>query len=128
MGQAIDKNKDGKFSKEEFTAAYAEVADEGVADDATFVTLQNPARVTVAQREFIEFDGNSRYQPLVNSSRVRGSGIIIMADSTPDEEAEIVVPEASLGLPEDEGEEPEPPPPFEYTEYMRVRATRSPFN
>lgn len=118
MWEAVDTNKDGKFSEQEFITAYVERAAEGIADEATFVVLENPARVTIAQREFISFEENSRYQAIVGSSRLRGSGIVMLNDLTPDEEADIVIPKASEGLPEDEGEEPEPPAPFEYTEYM----------
>jgi len=118
LWEVLDKNKDGKFSKDEFVAAYLDACEEGIAMEAAFVTLENPARVTYAQREFIQFDENSRYSPIVSNSRLRGSGIIMMSDATPDEEAEIVKPKASEGLPEDEGEEPEPPAPFEYAEYM----------
>ena len=90
----------------------------GVSDESDSQVLDNPARVTIAQREFISFDTESRYSPVVSNSRLRGSGIVMLDDSTPDEEQEIVKPEASSGLPEDEGEEPEPPAPFDYAEYM----------
>jgi len=113
-----NKNKDNKFSKQEFINAYADRASQGVSDESDSQVLDNPARVTIAQREFISFDTESRYSPVVSNSRLRGSGIVMLDDSTPDEEQEIVKPEASSGLPEDEGEEPEPPAPFDYAEYM----------
>ena len=113
-----NKNKDAKFSKQEFIDAYVDKAPLGVPDEAETEVLDNPARVTIPQREFISFETDSRYSPVVSNSRLRGSGIVMLDDSTPDEEQEIVVPEASSGLPEDEGEEPEPPPPFDYAEYM----------
>jgi len=80
--------------------------------------LQNPARVTIAQRDFIVFDQDERYRP-VRPGRITGSGVILLSDAKPEEEQVIV--EASIpGVEGDEPEEdePEPPEPFEYAEYM----------
>ena len=80
--------------------------------------LYNPARVTIAQREHISFDQQSRYRP-VRPGRITGSGIILLTDATPKEEQVIVqVSIPGVAADEPEGDEPEPPSPFEYAEYM----------
>jgi len=80
--------------------------------------LNNPARVTIPQREFIVFDQDDRYRP-VRTGPIKGSGVILLSDSKPDEEQVIVetsVPGIEGDAPEED--EPEPPAPFEYAEYM----------
>jgi len=81
--------------------------------------LENPARVTIVQRSFVLFDQDERYRP-VRSGPIKGSGVIILSDTKPDEEVTIVESSAGLGIVADEPEEdePEPPAPFEYAEYM----------
>jgi len=80
--------------------------------------LYNPARVTIAQREHISFDQQSRYRP-VRPGRITGSGIILLTDASPNEEQVIVqVSIPGVAADEPEGDEPEPPSPFEYAEYM----------
>jgi len=80
--------------------------------------VQNPARVTIPQRQFITFDQDDRYVP-VRPGAIATSGIILLTDTKPDEEQHIV--ENSIVAPEGdepEGDEPDPPEPFEYTEHM----------
>merc|ERR1711959_599361 len=50
--------------------------------------LQNPARVTILQRQYVEFDQDERYRP-VRSGAIKGSGVIIVTDTKPDEEVTI---------------------------------------
>jgi 26S proteasome regulatory subunit N2 len=80
--------------------------------------LQNPARVTIAQREYVVFDQDERYRP-VRPGRISGSGVILLTDSKPDDE-QVIVESSIPGIAGDEPEEdePEPPEPFEYSEYM----------
>lgn len=84
----------------------------------THEILANPARVTIAQREHIVFDQDERYSP-VRAGPIKGSGVILLTDSKPDEE-QVIVETAMPGIEGDEPEEdePEPPAPFEYSEYM----------
>merc|ERR1711998_794377 len=84
----------------------------------THEILQNPARVTIPQREFVMFDQDERYHP-VRSGHIKGSGVILLTDTKPDEE-QVIVETSMPGIEGDEPEEdePEPPAPFEYAEYM----------
>jgi len=103
---------------EEEASAEEEAAAEGEQKPKDHEILQNPARVTISQRDYIAFDQDERYRP-VRSGRISGSGVILLTDSKPDDEQVIV--EASIpGVEGDEpeGDEPEPPEPFEYAEYM----------
>jgi len=80
--------------------------------------LQNPARVTIPQREVITFDQDERYHP-VRSGPIKGSGVILLSDAKPDEE-QVIVETSMPGIEGDvpEEDEPEPPAPFEYAEHM----------
>jgi 26S proteasome regulatory subunit N2 len=72
--------------------------------------LKNPARITTAQSEVCEFDLNQRYRPIW--SEEKPFGVIILTDSTPEEEEDLgAVKPPSL---EPEGELA-PPDPFEWT-------------
>jgi len=68
--------------------------------------VSNPARVTKLQTEFCVFDLDQRYRPVRPDGKP--SGVIILTDSTPDEEEEVsAVKTPSLDA-EDEAETPEP--------------------
>merc|ERR1711907_237289 len=95
-----------KESAEEDDKAAAKLTDHEI--------VQNPARVTITQRQHILFDQDERYVP-VRPGPIVGSGIILLTDTKPDEEQNIV--ENSIPVPEGdepEEDEPEPPEPFEY--------------
>jgi len=84
----------------------------------THEILKNPARVTIPQRQYIVFDQDERYRP-VRTGPIKGSGVILLTDATPEEE-QVIVETSVPGIEGDEPEEdePEPPLPFEYAEYM----------
>jgi 26S proteasome regulatory subunit N2 len=72
--------------------------------------IQNPARVTKAQSQYCEFDFNQRYRPI--RSDEKPYGVVMLTDSTPEEEEYIgAVKSPSL---EPLGEL-SPPEPFEWT-------------
>jgi len=82
-------------------------------EEPAFEILNNPARVTVAQVARLSFDTDERYKPV---KQVGAFGISLLRDSKPDLPETFVTP---LKPPtgdelEDEGDEPEPPEPFEF--------------
>ena len=79
--------------------------------------LENPARVLRAQERCVAQLSDSRYVPVAAG---RASGIIMLKDQSPDADEELL-PEtaaAPAGAAAEEGEEPAPPAPFEFTEAM----------
>merc|ERR1712216_266861 len=69
----------------------------------------NPSRVTKKQSALCEFDLNQRYRPVSAQSPV--GGVVMLTDSTPEEEEEVfAVKTPSL----DAEDEAEPPEPFEW--------------
>lgn len=75
--------------------------------------LENPARVVRAQERVIGPLPGSRYVPI---SAGRRAGIIVLKDTTPDEEEDLLAA-VSLHAPDGSNadeEEPEPPAPFEF--------------
>ena len=76
--------------------------------------LENPARVLRAQERVVAPLPGSRYVPISDNRR---SGIIVLKDTTPDDEEELLRATA-LHAPsgtDPDLEEPEPPAPFEFT-------------
>ncbi|OCT57605.1 hypothetical protein XELAEV_18003248mg [Xenopus laevis] len=79
--------------------------------EPNFQLLENPARVMPAQLKVLSMPEGSRYQPFKPLSN---GGIIILRD-TSEEEEQLVEPVAAHGPKiEEEEQEPEPPEPFEY--------------
>ena len=78
--------------------------------------LENPARVLRAQERLLDSLPGSRYVPI---SAARRSGIVVLKDTTPDVEEDLLQATA-LNAPADgpaaDEEEPSPPAPFEFTE------------
>lgn len=91
-------------------------------------SLDNPARVVPAQEKLVKFPEGSRYMPIRSG---RTAGILLLKDSTPGEEAELVSqgnpsagPQAAQAAPgaaaqpqtnqQPEEDEPPPPEPFEF--------------
>jgi len=93
-------------------------AKEEKAKPKTHEILNNPARVTIPQRSYIAFDQDERYRP-VRAGAIKGSGVILLTDATPEVE-QVIVETTMQAIEGDEPEEdePEPPAPFEYAEYM----------
>lgn len=82
--------------------------------NAAFDTLQNPARVVKPQLRVIQMLDEDKYKTIKDIS----IGGIIMLKNTTDKPCEIVEPVSIKKLTSDdsEGDEPEPPEPFEYIE------------
>uniref|UniRef100_A0AAQ6IRZ8 26S proteasome non-ATPase regulatory subunit 1 n=1 Tax=Anabas testudineus TaxID=64144 RepID=A0AAQ6IRZ8_ANATE len=79
--------------------------------EPNFQLLENPARVMPAQLKVLNMPETCRYQPF---KPLHTGGIIIMKD-TSEEEEELVEPVSAHGPKiEEEEQEPEPPEPFEY--------------
>lgn len=72
--------------------------------------VSNPSRITLAQSEYCEFDLNQRYRPI--RPEEKPFGVIILTDSTPDEEEDVGAVQAPSLEPEGECA---PPEPFEWT-------------
>jgi len=72
--------------------------------------LSNPCRITNAQAEFCEFDLDQRYRPI--RMEEKPCGVILLTDSTPDEEEDLGTVKAPSIETEDEAD---PPQPFEWT-------------
>eukprot|EP00301_Raphidiophrys_heterophryoidea_P010428 c1554_g1_i1.p1 GENE.c1554_g1_i1~~c1554_g1_i1.p1 ORF type:complete len:1020 (-),score=254.89 c1554_g1_i1:84-3095(-) len=72
--------------------------------------LENPARVTPSQRKYIEFVLDQRYQP-VNTKKI--TGVIVVRDTQPDKEHDIVEDslKPAVAVPAREEDDPEPPLP-----------------
>lgn len=69
-------------------------------------TISNPSRITKYQIQFCAFELSQRYRPVRPEGKI--SGVIILTDTTPDEEEEVnAVKTPSLDA-EDEAETPEP--------------------
>jgi 26S proteasome regulatory subunit N2 len=72
--------------------------------------LSNPCRMTKAQTDFCEFDLGQRYRPI--RTEEKPSGVILLTDSSPDEEEEL----GTVKPPSIESEdEADPPEPFEWS-------------
>ena len=78
--------------------------------EPTMFKVGNPARITKAQSAYCEFDFTQRYRPVRAS--VKPFGIIILTDSTPDEEEDVLAIKPPSMEPEGELA---PPEPFEWT-------------
>jgi len=84
--------------------------------EPTSFKVGNPARITKAQSAYCEFDLTQRYRPV--RATEKPFGVIILTDSTPDEEEDVLAikppslePEGELAPPEPFEWTPPPPPP-----------------
>ena len=103
------KDKEGSSKEEKEDEASTEKKKKRQPEPTTF-RIGNPARITKAQSEFCEFDLTQRYRPIRPNERPYG--VIVLTDSTPEEEEDVAAVMApSL---EPDGELP-PPEPFEWT-------------
>jgi len=81
-----------------------------------FEMIDNPARVMPAQLKKLTLPADCRYSPVKS---VNNGGVIVMRDLKETEPEDLIEPlpaSATVTGAEDEGDEPEPPEPFEYTE------------
>ena len=83
------------------------------AKEPSFTNLANPARCLIAQKKFVAMPADCRYEPV--SKKL--FGVVMLRDSQPGTEAELVQVEIpATAAPPKEEEEPPAPEPFEYTE------------
>lgn len=83
--------------------------------EPNFELLSNPARVVKPQLKLLSMPEGSRYKPI---KEITIGGIVMVADTKSNEDEELVEP-VSAGGPtaeNEEGDEPEPPEPFEYVD------------
>lgn len=78
--------------------------------EPTLFTIKNPARITITQSLVCEFDLNQRYRPIRPDEKP--FGVILLTDSTPDEEEDLGAVKAPSLEPEGELA---PPEPFDWT-------------
>jgi 26S proteasome regulatory subunit N2 len=76
--------------------------------EPTSFSVSNPARITTAQANVCAFDLSQRYRPI--RPEEKPYGVIMLTDSTPDEEEEV----GAVKTPAQE-DEADPPEPFEWT-------------
>lgn len=76
--------------------------------EPTSFSVANPARITTAQANVCAFDLSQRYRPI--RPEEKPYGVIMLTDSTPDEEDEV----GAVKTPAQE-DEADPPEPFEWT-------------
>jgi 26S proteasome regulatory subunit N2 len=74
--------------------------------EPNFFRVTNPARITKAQSEYCEFDLNQRYRPIRPEDKP--FGVIMLTDSTPNEEEDVGAIQAPSLEPEGECAPPEP--------------------
>merc|ERR1712226_925546 len=84
--------------------------------EPTSFQLGNPARITKAQSDFCSFDLTQRYRPIRPNENPYG--VIVLTDSTPDQEEDVgavlspsLEPDGELPPPESFEWNPPPPPP-----------------
>lgn len=76
--------------------------------EPTSFSVSNPARITMAQANVCAFDLSQRYRPI--RPEEKPYGVIMLTDSTPDEEEDV----SAVKSPAQE-DEADPPEPFEWT-------------
>lgn len=81
------------------------------ADEPNSELLTNPSRVLRQQLKYVTMPEGSRYRPMKD---VQIGGIIMMNDTRPDEQEELIEPVTAHCSKVKEEKEPEPPEPFEY--------------
>ena len=113
MDKVEEKVKDGEGESMDFDAE-EEAAEKKLKKkrepEPTFFRVKNPARITKAQSEYCEFDLNQRYRPIRPDEKP--FGVIMLTDSTPNEEEDVGAIQAPSLEPEGECA---PPEPFEWT-------------
>lgn len=85
--------------------------DEKTVEEPSFELLTNPARVLRQQLKVITMPEQSRYKPMKD---IQIGGIIIMMDTKPDEQEDLIEPVTAHCSKVEEEKEPEPPEPFEF--------------
>ncbi|XP_060078648.1 26S proteasome non-ATPase regulatory subunit 1-like [Ylistrum balloti] len=119
----MEVDEDDKEKKEEEEKAEKEKAEKEKAEkekaeekkkepEPNFMMLSNPARVMKAQLKVLTLP-DGRYIPVKD---VSNGGIIMLSNTKPEDQEDIIEPVAAGGPKTEEEEEPEPPEPFEWTE------------
>ena len=120
--QARTAKKDIEKKKKEETSEAMEIEDKEQANkekeedeppvaEPSSYDLENPARVVPAQRKYLVFQENCRWEPL----RPQSCGFVVLKDNMPGEK--VIYATGNKEEPKNgksEGEEPAPPEPFEY--------------
>mmetsp|Transcript_15820 Transcript_15820/g.24607 ORF Transcript_15820/g.24607 Transcript_15820/m.24607 type:complete len:1136 (+) Transcript_15820:111-3518(+) len=111
------KEEEGESKKEEEKTEGMDIDGEGAKEEKpkkkrepepTSFRISNPSRITKAQAEVCAFDLDQRYRPIRHAEKPYG--VIMLTDSTPDEEEDL----GAVKTPAAE-EEADPPEPFQWT-------------
>ena len=108
-----EKESKDKDSKEKESKDKDKKDDEKKKDEPTFDTLNNPARVMKQQLKVMKMPEGSRYQPVKDLTI---GGIILLKDTKPEDNVELVQPVPAMLPKTDDESEPEPPEPFDYVD------------
>ncbi|XP_046557496.1 LOW QUALITY PROTEIN: 26S proteasome non-ATPase regulatory subunit 1-like [Haliotis rubra] len=108
-----DKKDDKKEEKKEEEKEKEEKEKKEKEPEPTFEMMANPARVMKSQLKVLSMGEEVRYTPVKDLTI---GGIVMMKNTKPGEDEEIVETVAAGGPKIEEEEEPEPPEPFEWTE------------
>lgn len=113
-GEAMDVDTDA-------TASEKTPAPKKAVKEPSVYTLTTPARVTLAQEAFLTVDPKQRYVP-VNYPAQRLAGVIMLRDSTPEEQEEVeeIKTPAAAGA----ENEADPPEPFEWEPPQQTQQTQ----
>jgi len=106
-----DKSATSKTKVEEQSSEIKKRESEEKVEEPAFEMLANPARVLKQQLRVISMSDQSRYQP---SKSLQIGGIILMKDTRPNEQEDLIEPVTAHCSKVEEEKEPEPPEPFEY--------------
>ncbi|KAJ5071825.1 26s proteasome non-atpase regulatory subunit 1 [Anaeramoeba ignava] len=114
--QEIKENQENQENQEiKENQENQEIQKKDIPKKENFEILQNPTRITLIQRDYVSLDIDERYRSIKSNAQF---GVILLHDTKPDENEELVIVEEKIQTesPQDEGEEPEPPEPFEWIE------------
>lgn len=103
-----------EVDKEEKEGEKEEKKEEAKAvEDAPFLILENPARVTLRQQKKLLVGTKQRY---VCVKETLSQGVVMLADTTPSETEEIVkFNPPTVGVAGIDADEPDPPAPFQFS-------------
>ncbi|XP_023930925.1 26S proteasome non-ATPase regulatory subunit 1-like [Lingula anatina] len=108
-----DKKEVKKEKEEKKEEAEEKEKEEKKKEEPAFEMLDNPARVMRAQLRVVSLPEGSKYKGLKD---VSNGGIIMLSNSKPGEDEELIEHVAAGGPKVEEESEPEPPEPFEWPE------------
>ena len=112
VGEVREAHARGDISTAAVAAVLKLQPDKADEAEFDFEVLENPSRVLRSQERFCSLLPASRYEPVAKG---RTSGVIMLKDTAPDAEEELLPLPAALAAASEgaDEEEPAPPEPFE---------------